>query len=134
MLTCNIGLAYSGCIYSYSGCILILFYSIYSLSLFLSRRAVTEHQLLHDRGRTIQSLKRLIWLSSAIEGLHTAQARAVVVDDNDGIDNPSRCCFIRPQQLTPDTRDSSGHKGAIESLFNDIFRPHITAVLPVPEK
>uniref|UniRef100_A0A672GN24 Uncharacterized protein n=1 Tax=Salarias fasciatus TaxID=181472 RepID=A0A672GN24_SALFA len=37
-----------------------------------SRRAVTEHQLMHDRGRNIQSLKRLIWLSSAIEGLHTA--------------------------------------------------------------
>ncbi|CAN9511987.1 unnamed protein product [Ophioblennius macclurei] len=41
-----------------------------------SRRAVTEHQLMHDRGRNIQSLKRLIWLSSAIEGLHTAQARS----------------------------------------------------------
>lgn len=93
---------------------------------------MTEHQLLHDRGRTIQSLKRLIWLSSAIEGLHTAQARAVVVGDND--DDPSRCCLIHPQQLTPAARDSNGHKGTIESLFNDIFRPHITAVLPVPEK
>uniref|UniRef100_A0A4W5L5N3 Parathyroid hormone 4 n=1 Tax=Hucho hucho TaxID=62062 RepID=A0A4W5L5N3_9TELE len=41
-----------------------------------SRRAVTEHQLMHDRGRTIQSLKRLIWLSSAMEGLHTAQTRS----------------------------------------------------------
>uniref|UniRef100_A0A3B4EWL1 Uncharacterized protein n=1 Tax=Pundamilia nyererei TaxID=303518 RepID=A0A3B4EWL1_9CICH len=40
------------------------------------RRAVTEHQLMHDRGRTIQSLKRLFWLSSAIEGLHTAQTRS----------------------------------------------------------
>uniref|UniRef100_A0A8D3C8R5 Uncharacterized protein n=1 Tax=Scophthalmus maximus TaxID=52904 RepID=A0A8D3C8R5_SCOMX len=39
-----------------------------------SRRAVSEHQLMHDRGRNIQSLKRLIWLSSAMEGLHTAQA------------------------------------------------------------
>ncbi|XP_071192299.1 keratinocyte proline-rich protein-like [Salvelinus alpinus] len=28
------------------------------------RRAMTEHQLMHDRGRTMQSLKRLIWLSS----------------------------------------------------------------------
>lgn len=122
---------YTGCVGS--GCRL----DVFILSCCLSRRAVTEHQLLHDRGRTIQSLKRLIWLSSAIEGLHTAQARAVVVDDNDDIDDsntPSRCCFIRPQQLTPATRDSSGHKGAIESLFNDIFRPHITAVLPVPEK
>ncbi|XP_046731023.1 parathyroid hormone 4-like [Silurus meridionalis] len=41
------------------------------------RRAVTEHQLMHDRGRSIQSLKRLIWLSSAIERLHTAEARSL---------------------------------------------------------
>uniref|UniRef100_A0AAY5KEW9 Uncharacterized protein n=1 Tax=Esox lucius TaxID=8010 RepID=A0AAY5KEW9_ESOLU len=40
------------------------------------RRAVTEHQLMHDRGRSIQSLKRLIWLSTAMEGLHTAQTRS----------------------------------------------------------
>ncbi|XP_057703094.1 parathyroid hormone 4 [Corythoichthys intestinalis] len=42
-----------------------------------SRRAVSEHQLMHDRGRNIQSLKRLIWLSGAMEGLHTAQTRSV---------------------------------------------------------
>nr|XP_057911179.1 parathyroid hormone 4 [Doryrhamphus excisus] len=41
-----------------------------------SRRSVTEHQLMHDRGRNIQTLKRLIWLSSAIEDLHTAQVRS----------------------------------------------------------
>ncbi|KAL2090532.1 hypothetical protein ACEWY4_012795 [Coilia grayii] len=94
------------------------------------RRAVTEHQLLHDRGRTIQSLKRLIWLSSAIEGLHTAQTRAVAANDD-----TSRCCSSNPQQLLAEgAKDSSGHKGAIESLFSDIFRPHITAVLPSSEK
>ncbi|XP_068508413.1 parathyroid hormone 4 [Syngnathus scovelli] len=43
-----------------------------------SRRAVAEHQLMHDRGRNIQSLKRLIWLSGAMEGLHTAQTRSLV--------------------------------------------------------
>ncbi|XP_051932337.1 parathyroid hormone 4 [Hippocampus zosterae] len=42
-----------------------------------SRRAVAEHQLMHDRGRNIQSLKRLIWLSGAMEGLHTAQTRSL---------------------------------------------------------
>ncbi|XP_077386259.1 parathyroid hormone 4 [Festucalex cinctus] len=41
-----------------------------------SRRAVAEHQLMHDRGRNIQSLKRLIWLSGAMEGLHTARTRS----------------------------------------------------------
>uniref|UniRef100_A0A3B3R9K5 Parathyroid hormone 4 n=1 Tax=Paramormyrops kingsleyae TaxID=1676925 RepID=A0A3B3R9K5_9TELE len=39
------------------------------------RRAVTEHQLMHDRGRAIQSLRRLIWLTSTMEGLHTAHSR-----------------------------------------------------------
>ncbi|XP_061689914.1 parathyroid hormone 4 [Syngnathoides biaculeatus] len=43
-----------------------------------SRRAVAEHQLMHDRGHNIQSLKRLIWLSGAMEGLHTAQTRSAV--------------------------------------------------------
>ncbi|XP_077434320.1 parathyroid hormone 4 [Vanacampus margaritifer] len=42
-----------------------------------SRRAVAEHQLMHDRGRNIQSLKRLIWLSGVMEGLHTAQTRSL---------------------------------------------------------
>ncbi|XP_060766204.1 parathyroid hormone 4 [Neoarius graeffei] len=41
------------------------------------RRAVAEHQLMHDRGRSIQSLRRLIWLSSAIERLHTAEPRSL---------------------------------------------------------
>ncbi|KAJ8360698.1 hypothetical protein SKAU_G00172230 [Synaphobranchus kaupii] len=44
------------------------------------RRAVTEHQLMHDRGRTVESLKRLIWLSNAMEGLHTAQRRTPELD------------------------------------------------------
>ncbi|XP_048111555.1 parathyroid hormone 4 [Alosa alosa] len=96
------------------------------------RRSVTEHQLLHDRGRTIQSLKRLIWLSSAIEGLHTAQSRDVVDNDNNDF---SRCCSNSPHQLIAQaSRDSNGHKGVMESTFSDIFRPHITAVLPGPEK
>ncbi|XP_061641828.1 parathyroid hormone 4 [Phyllopteryx taeniolatus] len=41
-----------------------------------SRRVVAEHQLMHDRGRNIQTLKRLIWLSGATEGLHTARTRS----------------------------------------------------------
>ncbi|XP_043932559.1 parathyroid hormone 4-like [Protopterus annectens] len=40
-----------------------------------SKRAVTEHQFMHDKGRTIQGLKRLMWLHSAMGGLHTASGR-----------------------------------------------------------
>ncbi|XP_034023537.1 parathyroid hormone 4 [Thalassophryne amazonica] len=41
----------------------------------LSRRSVSEHQLMHDQGQSIQTLKRLIWLSSAIQALHNVQPR-----------------------------------------------------------
>ncbi|XP_048037862.1 parathyroid hormone 4 [Megalobrama amblycephala] len=85
-----------------------------------SRRAVTEHQLMHDRGRSIQSLKRLIWLSSAIEGLHTAQTRTLTTDEPD-----SRWRFRGPQP----GRDSSSHKRALETLLSDMYRPHLTSGL-----
>ncbi|XP_040061076.2 parathyroid hormone 4 [Gasterosteus aculeatus] len=78
-----------------------------------SRRAVTEHQLMHDRGRNIQSLKRLIWLSSAIEGLHTAQTRS---DDL----NPTRVLSLalNPAGNPQPTR--------VQSLLRDFFNPHLT--------
>uniref|UniRef100_A0A8C8S372 Uncharacterized protein n=1 Tax=Pelusios castaneus TaxID=367368 RepID=A0A8C8S372_9SAUR len=40
-----------------------------------SKRAVTEHQFMHDKGRTLQGLKRLMWLHNAMGGVHTASAR-----------------------------------------------------------
>ncbi|ROL45196.1 Parathyroid hormone-related protein [Anabarilius grahami] len=86
----------------------------------LTRRAVTEHQLMHDRGRSIQSLKRLIWLSSAIEGLHTAQTRTLTTDEPD-----SRWRFRGPQP----GKDSSSHKRALETLLSDMYRPHLTTGL-----
>ncbi|KAK2906503.1 hypothetical protein Q8A67_005488 [Cirrhinus molitorella] len=91
------------------------------------RRAVTEHQLMHDRGRSIQSLKRLIWLSSAIEGLHTAQTRTLTADEPD-----SRWRSRDPAQLySQPGKDSgiSGHKRALETLLSDMYRPHLTAAL-----
>lgn len=42
---------------------------------YFSKRAVTEHQLLNDRGRTLQGLKRLMWLHNAMGGVHTASGR-----------------------------------------------------------
>ncbi|XP_040271551.1 parathyroid hormone-related protein [Bufo bufo] len=41
------------------------------------RRAVSEHQLLHDKGRSLQELRRRIFLQSLIEGVNTAEIRAV---------------------------------------------------------
>ncbi|NWR45469.1 PTH4 protein, partial [Regulus satrapa] len=40
-----------------------------------NRRAVTEHQLLHDKGRAVQGLKRLMWLQHALGAVHTASSR-----------------------------------------------------------
>ncbi|XP_063301409.1 parathyroid hormone-related protein [Pelobates fuscus] len=40
------------------------------------RRAVSEHQLLHDKGRSLQELRRRIFLQSLIDGVNTAEIRA----------------------------------------------------------
>ncbi|XP_042605392.1 parathyroid hormone 4-like [Cyprinus carpio] len=82
-----------------------------------SRRAVTEHQLMHDRGRSIQSLRRLIWLSSAIEGLHTAQTRTLSTDDSRWRSQPGR-----------------DFKRALETLLSDMYRPPLTAAFGDGEK
>ncbi|KAM9311055.1 parathyroid hormone-related protein [Gastrophryne carolinensis] len=41
------------------------------------RRAVSEHQLLHDKGRSLQELRRRIFLQNLIEGVNTAEIRSV---------------------------------------------------------
>ncbi|XP_018541914.1 parathyroid hormone 4 isoform X2 [Lates calcarifer] len=83
-----------------------------------SRRAVTEHQLMHDRGRNIQSLKRLIWLSSAIEGLHTAQTRSTALDPTKVLNlalNPA----LVPAAESPQS-------ARVQSLLRDFFNPYLT--------
>ncbi|NWV55457.1 PTH4 protein, partial [Daphoenositta chrysoptera] len=40
-----------------------------------NRRAVTEHQLMHDKGRAFQGLKRRMWLQHALGAVHTASSR-----------------------------------------------------------
>ncbi|NWS50785.1 PTH4 protein, partial [Probosciger aterrimus] len=42
-----------------------------------NKRAVTEHQLMHDKGREFQGLKRLMWLHNALGSVHTASSRDV---------------------------------------------------------
>ncbi|NXJ38928.1 PTHR protein, partial [Ciconia maguari] len=41
-----------------------------------AKRAVSEHQLLHDKGKSIQDLRRRIFLQNLIEGVNTAEIRA----------------------------------------------------------
>ncbi|XP_053509196.1 parathyroid hormone 4 [Ictalurus furcatus] len=87
------------------------------------RRAVTEHQLMHDRGRSIQSLKRLIWLSSAIERLHTAETRSLSSsvssfsnnnDEDKGNDEDSY--GYHP------VMDTDVHQRALKLLLRDMYR------------
>ncbi|NXC98931.1 PTH4 protein, partial [Certhia familiaris] len=42
-----------------------------------NRRAVTEHQLMHDKGRAVQGLKRLMWLHHALGAVHTAGSTGI---------------------------------------------------------
>ncbi|XP_068452016.1 parathyroid hormone 4 [Clinocottus analis] len=83
-----------------------------------SRRAVTEHQLMHDRGQNIQSLKRLIWLSSAIEGLHTAEARSAEF-------NPAKVLSLA---LNPALVPAGNPQAPrVQSLLRDFFNnPYLT--------
>ncbi|XP_058487645.1 parathyroid hormone 4 [Solea solea] len=83
-----------------------------------SRRAVTEHQLMHNRGQSIQSLKRLIWLSSAIEGLHTAQTRSAAFNPTKILNldlNPA----LVPAARTP-------QPARVQNLLRDFFNPYLT--------
>ncbi|NXO28369.1 PTH4 protein, partial [Cisticola juncidis] len=56
----------------------ILFFACFAMCQDLeNRRAVTEHQLLHDKGRAAQGLKRLQWLHHALGAVHTASSRDI---------------------------------------------------------
>ncbi|XP_035426493.1 parathyroid hormone 4-like [Cygnus olor] len=46
-----------------------------------NKRAVTEHQLMHDKGRAFQGLKRLMWLHNALGSVHTASSRDISLSD-----------------------------------------------------
>ncbi|NXP29730.1 PTH4 protein, partial [Scytalopus superciliaris] len=56
----------------------ILFFACFATCQDLeNRRAVTEHQLMHDKGRAFQGLKRLTWLHNALGTVHTASSRDI---------------------------------------------------------
>ncbi|KYO33119.1 hypothetical protein Y1Q_0014917 [Alligator mississippiensis] len=62
---------------------MVIFLAIFFLACFATsqevenKRAVTEHQYMHDKGRALQGLKRLMWLSNVMGGVHTASSRDV---------------------------------------------------------
>uniref|UniRef100_A0A8C1NZM9 Parathyroid hormone-like hormone a n=1 Tax=Cyprinus carpio TaxID=7962 RepID=A0A8C1NZM9_CYPCA len=41
------------------------------------RRSVTHAQLMHDKGRTLQDMKRRLWLQTLLHEVHTAEIRDV---------------------------------------------------------
>ena len=95
---------------------------------------MTEHQLLHDRGHSIQSLKRLIWLTSAMEGLHTAQTRSAP---------PSPPKALRLGGLgsglgaglggSPQSAVAANgqYRASRDNLLRDFFNPYL---MPLPER
>uniref|UniRef100_A0A3B3ZU42 Parathyroid hormone-like hormone a n=1 Tax=Periophthalmus magnuspinnatus TaxID=409849 RepID=A0A3B3ZU42_9GOBI len=86
------------------------------------RRAVSEHQLMHDRGRTVQSLKRLIWLSSAIEGLHTAQARGLDPGLDHGLGLDQGLGLDHGLGLDLDLRPDTANMERMKSLLREFFK------------
>ncbi|XP_021154038.2 parathyroid hormone 4-like [Columba livia] len=46
-----------------------------------NKRAVTEHQFMHDKARAFQGLKRLMWLHNALGSVHTASSRDISLSD-----------------------------------------------------
>ncbi|KAL0154327.1 hypothetical protein M9458_050440 [Cirrhinus mrigala] len=89
---------------------------------------------MHDRGRSIQSLKRLIWLSSAIEGLHTAQTRTLTNEEPDSRWRSRDAAQLYSQLGKDSGSSSSSHKRALETLLSDMYRPHLNAALGDGEK
>uniref|UniRef100_A0A3B5QBE8 Parathyroid hormone n=1 Tax=Xiphophorus maculatus TaxID=8083 RepID=A0A3B5QBE8_XIPMA len=90
-----------------------------------NRRAVTEHQLMHDRGRNIQSLKRLIWLSSAMEGLHTAQTRSAAAAT---AFTPSKL-LSSPLNPVLIPAGESPQSPQVQNMLRDFFYPHLNHLL-----
>ncbi|XP_069046539.1 parathyroid hormone 4 isoform X2 [Lepisosteus oculatus] len=97
------------------------------------KRAVTEHQYMHDKGRAMQSLKRLIWLSSAMGGLHTASTRDLS-DPSDpspardppaeeGAHGPTTCRGEALRLLL-----SLLGRGSLQALWSALYKPHLTSL------
>ncbi|NXD43069.1 PTH4 protein, partial [Copsychus sechellarum] len=79
----------------------ILFFTCFAMCQDLeNRRAVSEQQLLHDKGRAVQGLKRLQWLQHALAAVHTASSRELPL--------PSASWGVQESQDPSDSSSSDG--------------------------
>ncbi|NWT29703.1 PTH4 protein, partial [Cardinalis cardinalis] len=79
----------------------ILFFACFTMGQDLeNRRALSEHQLLHDKARAVQGLKRLLWLQHALGAVHTAGSRDTPL--------PSASWGSQESQDAPDSNSSDG--------------------------
>ncbi|XP_062994556.1 parathyroid hormone 4-like [Elgaria multicarinata webbii] len=73
-----------------------------------NKRAVTEHQLLNDRGRALQGLKRLMWLHNVMGGVHTASGRDI---------SQAHIMWTSPKNQDPsDFYDSTGREETQDTM------------------
>ncbi|NXE69176.1 PTH4 protein, partial [Calcarius ornatus] len=83
----------------------ILFFACFAVGQDLeNRRALTEHQLLHDKGRAVQGLKRLLWLQHALGAVHTASSRDIPL--------PRASWDSQESQDPSDFNSSDGHEAS----------------------
>ncbi|NXQ54153.1 PTH4 protein, partial [Anthoscopus minutus] len=86
----------------------ILFFACFAMGQDLeNRRAVTEHQLLHDKGRAVQGLKRPMWLQHALGAAHSAGRR-----DIPDIPLPSARWDVQKSQDPSDFNSSHGDEAS----------------------
>uniref|UniRef100_U3JKQ1 Uncharacterized protein n=1 Tax=Ficedula albicollis TaxID=59894 RepID=U3JKQ1_FICAL len=77
-----------------------------------SRRAVTEHQLPHNKGRAVQGLK-LLWLQHALGAAHTASSREMPL--------PSASWDVQESQDPSDSNSSDRDEAS--NLVKQLLEP-----------
>ncbi|KAL2295480.1 hypothetical protein Nmel_017893 [Mimus melanotis] len=92
----------------------ILFFACFAMCQDLeNRRAVTEHQLMHDKGRAVQGLKRLQWLQHALGAVHTASSREMPLPSaSREMSLPSAIWDVQKSQDPSDSNSSDGDKAS----------------------
>ncbi|NXB49555.1 PTH4 protein, partial [Leucopsar rothschildi] len=78
-----------------------------------NRRAVTEHQLMHDKGRAVQGLKRLQWLQHALGAVHTASSMEMPLPSaSREMPLPSASWDVQKSQDPSDSNSSDGDEAS----------------------
>ncbi|NXH59441.1 PTH4 protein, partial [Rhabdornis inornatus] len=92
----------------------ILFFACFAMCQDVeNRRAVTEHQLMHDKGRAVQGLKRLQWLQQALGAVHTASSREMPLPSASWeMPLPSASWDVQKSQDPSDSNSSDGDEAS----------------------